>query len=147
MTGLKIAQTAIKYIGLPYKWGGKTPSFDPIKGVDCSGLTRWLLVNELDYTEEFPHGSYNQYSYALNNDWEIIPVSEALQLDGCALFRRRRIKKFNGEYIKFGINHVGFSYRGYQIEARGRPYSKVMISNGVPDFWDHAFKIKGVGHA
>lgn len=41
--GLQIAQSAQKYLGIPYRWGGA----DPQGGFDCSGLVTWVLHHDL----------------------------------------------------------------------------------------------------
>lgn len=43
-SGSAILADAKKYLGVPYKWGGATPS-----GFDCSGLVTWVLHHDLGY--------------------------------------------------------------------------------------------------
>jgi len=46
--GLPIASVALRYLGVPYVWGGETPD----SGLDCSGLTRWVF---LQFGISIPH--------------------------------------------------------------------------------------------
>jgi cell wall-associated NlpC family hydrolase len=50
--GMEVAKTAHKYIGTPYKYGGRSP-----KGFDCSGLV-WYIYKQ--YGVNLPDASYKQ---------------------------------------------------------------------------------------
>jgi cell wall-associated NlpC family hydrolase len=43
-SGSAVADAALKYQGVPYKWAGATPS-----GWDCSGFVTWVLHHDLGY--------------------------------------------------------------------------------------------------
>ena len=52
--GERAAQVAQKVVGVPYRWGGESPS----SGFDCSGLVRWAYSR---VGVELPHSSYALY--------------------------------------------------------------------------------------
>ena len=54
--GEKIVETAMKYIGVPYVWGGTSPS-----GFDCSGLVQYVYA-ENGYS--IPRVTYSQQAVA-----------------------------------------------------------------------------------
>ncbi|MDH4102958.1 MAG: C40 family peptidase [Thermoleophilia bacterium] len=53
--GERAAQIALKAVGVPYRWGGESPS----NGFDCSGLVRWAYGR---VGIDLPHNSYALYS-------------------------------------------------------------------------------------
>jgi len=53
-TGGRAAHIALKVVGVPYRWGGESPS----SGFDCSGLVRWAYGR---VGIDLPHSSYALY--------------------------------------------------------------------------------------
>jgi peptidoglycan DL-endopeptidase LytE len=49
-----VRETALNYVGVPYRWGGTTPA-----GVDCSGLVYAVYS---PYVANLPRTSYNQWT-------------------------------------------------------------------------------------
>lgn len=53
-TGERAARVALEAVGVPYRWGGESPS----SGFDCSGLVRWAYGR---VGIDLPHSSYALY--------------------------------------------------------------------------------------
>lgn len=83
--GERAARIALGTVGIPYRWGGESPS----SGFDCSGLVRWAYGR---LGIELPHNSYALYGEGRR-------VSEARLEPGDLLF-------FDG------LGHVGL-YLGH----------------------------------
>ncbi len=97
--GEGIVQTARRYIGVPYAWGGASTR----EGFDCSGLT--MTVYRLNGME-LPHSAYDQF------------------LAGRAI-SREELKQGDLVFFASGrgkhISHVGiYSGQGQFIHAPGR---------------------------
>jgi cell wall-associated NlpC family hydrolase len=92
--GERAAKVALGAVGIPYRWGGESPS----SGFDCSGLVRWAYGR---MGIELPHNSYALYAEGRR-------VSRAGMEPGDVLF-------FSG------LGHVGlYLGRGLMVHA---PYS------------------------
>jgi murein DD-endopeptidase len=51
--GTRAVATALQVLGVPYRWGGESPS-----GFDCSGLIRWAYLH---VGVDLPHNSHALY--------------------------------------------------------------------------------------
>jgi cell wall-associated NlpC family hydrolase len=96
--GQRVARIAVKAVGVPYRWGGSSPS----TGFDCSGLVSWAY-GRLGIA--LPHSSY-----ALYDKGRPVPVT--------------RLKA--GDMLFFsGLGHVGlYLSRGRMIHA---PHSGALV--------------------
>jgi cell wall-associated NlpC family hydrolase len=81
------AQIALRYLGVPYRWGGSSPS-----GFDCSGLVMYVYA-QLGIS--LPHYTVAQWNATL-------PISESEMQPGDLVF-------FNG------LGHVGIYIGGGQF--------------------------------
>ena len=55
-----VVAEAMKYLGVPYRWGGKTPS-----GFDCSGLVTWAYDHAKGVGVSLPGATYTQVGYGV----------------------------------------------------------------------------------
>jgi len=89
--GERAASIALGAVGIPYRWGGESPS----SGFDCSGLVRWAYGR---LGIELPHSSYALYGAGHS-------VSRARMQPGDVLFFE-------------GLGHVGlYLGRGQMVHA------------------------------
>ncbi len=89
--GERAARIALEAVGIPYRWGGESPS----SGFDCSGLVRWVYGR---LGVALPHSSYALYGEGRR-------VSRARMKPGDVLFFE-------------GLGHVGlYLGRGRMVHA------------------------------
>ena len=105
---------AEKYLGMPYVWGGSTPS----TGFDCSGFVCWVINNSgngWDVGRTTANG--------LLACCDIIPFGEAEP--GDLIF-------FQGTYDTAGASHVGIYVGGGMMIHTGNPTSYASV---MTDYW------------
>lgn len=107
--GSRVVSIAMSYLGVPYVWGGASPS-----GFDCSGLVMYAFA-QLGIS--LPHSSYAMWAYG-------IPVPEN-QLEP-------------GDLVFFdGLGHVGLYIGGG--EYVNAPYTGTVVSvSSLDDAWAQA---------
>jgi len=105
---------AEKYLGMPYVWGGSTPS----TGFDCSGFVCWVINNS--------GNGWNvgrTTANGLMDCCDIIPLSEAEP--GDLIF-------FQGTYDTAGASHVGIYVGNGMMIHTGNPTSYASIET---NYW------------
>jgi hypothetical protein len=60
-TGMRIVAAALKYLGLPYVWGGGGSNGPTMGGFDCSGLTSFAIHAATDGRTTLPRTSQQQW--------------------------------------------------------------------------------------
>jgi peptidoglycan DL-endopeptidase CwlO len=100
--GLAAVHGAMKYLGVPYVWGGKSSS-----GVDCSGLTALAWANAGVY---LPHSAADQYTISRHVPLDQLEPGDLLFYD------------FDGT----GIDHV-VMYVGPTLDGQSTAYGKYTI--------------------
>jgi len=107
-TTTRAAEVALRYVGVPYSWGGSSPS-----GFDCSGLVAYAYSQ---VNVSMPHSSYAMYNMGS-------PVSQANLSTGDLVF-------FDTDGA--GASHVGIYLGGGQfVDASG---SHVQV-NSLSGYW------------
>jgi cell wall-associated NlpC family hydrolase len=101
-----VVGVAMQYLGVPYVWGGASPS-----GFDCSGLVQYAFAR---VGVSLPHNAAMQYGYGS-------PVSRAMLAPGDLVF-------FNG------LGHVGIYIGGGQFVHAPHTGDVVKISS-LNDSW------------
>jgi len=103
LSGKAVIDEAMKYLGVPYVWGGEDPS-----GMDCSGFIQYVY-NKLGV--ELPRVSYEQ-------------ATAGRAVDGLANARPGDILAFNSP-----VSHVGIYLGGNKMINAPRPGEVVRIED------------------
>lgn len=121
----KILEAAEAALGRPYDLGAKwrIDADNPEGPIDCSGFVRWTFSRGGVVIAD---GSYNQFNATR-------PLADGEQPEPCDL----------GFFLRQGVpHHVGILFDGFQvIEARGKPYNKVIFRPRVK--WEAFHEFSG----
>lgn len=114
-TGSKIADTALKYKGVPYVWAGETPD-----GWDCSGFVTYVLHHDLGMN--LPNNEHTVVSQFMT--WSAatrVPRSEAMP----------------GDLVIYPATHMGIAISKTQMIHAPTPGEVTKVSNiyGAPLFY------------
>ena len=71
----QVIAIAMQYLGVPYVWGGASPS----QGFDCSGLTTYVFAQ---IGVSLPHHAASQYSYGIPVSREDLQPADLVFFDG-----------------------------------------------------------------
>jgi cell wall-associated NlpC family hydrolase len=111
--GAAIVNEALRYVGLPYVWGGTTPA-----GFDCSGFTWYVLNNVLSTS-----------------------VSRSLDVQATSGFYVSQAELQPGDLVFFqntyawGLSHVGIYIGGGQFVHAGSERTGVLINDLQDSYW------------
>lgn len=117
-TNLQFVDTALSQVGVPYVWGGTTPT----TGFDCSGLVMWAL-GQLGVT--FPHYSGSQWQ-VIAQAGDQISIAQAYRTRGALLFLDAGSVP-GGEHVAIsmgdGTNVLQAPYPGVDVQVDAVPQS------------------------
>lgn len=98
--GQQIVQTAMKYMGVPYVWGGNT-----CNGIDCSGLVKAVYS---EYGINLPRVARDQANVGMPVSWDDLQPGDRLyfackgsQVDHAGIYMG------NGYFIHSSVRHGG----------------------------------------
>ncbi len=114
--GMRIVETAKKYLGIKYVWGGSTPT----QGFDCSGLTQWVY-NECGYTIRY---RVQQYLDGVAVDYEDLMPGDLVFFS----------TNGNG-----GISHVGIYVGDGEFIHAPKVGKPVQITNMASGYYKNTF--------
>jgi cell wall-associated NlpC family hydrolase len=123
--GYQLVAYAARYFGVPYVWGGESPS-----GFDCSGLVAYVYAK---FGITLPHSSQDQAKLG-------VPVSRAQLQPGDLLFFDTDPSDPSG----FKDSHVAiYAGNGQEIEA---PHTGDVVKLAPVDWstFDHAMRVTGL---
>jgi cell wall-associated NlpC family hydrolase len=105
--GERAAVNALEAVGVPYRWGGTSPT----TGFDCSGLVRWAYLR---VGVDLPHSSYALYGTGREVPRSRLEAGDVLVFSGLGHV---------GLYIGEGrMVHAPYSGKNVEIVELGRSH-------------------------
>ncbi|MGC4106529.1 MAG: SH3 domain-containing protein [Thermomicrobiales bacterium] len=117
-TGQGMADFAMQYLGYPYVWAGKEPS----TGFDCSGFTRWVVLNTLGY--DIGGGVPGQTDFGTSVAWGEWQPGDLI---------------FFADTYEPGLSHVGLYIGNGQIIHAENPSTGVVISDITSGYYQEHY--------
>jgi cell wall-associated NlpC family hydrolase len=119
--GERAVRVALRAVGIPYRWGGESPS----TGFDCSGLVRWAYRH---VGIDLPHSSYALFGQGR-------PV-------------QRRAAQAGDVLVFEGLGHVGlYAGRGRMVHAPQTGRTVEVVSLGEAGYGGRLVGIRRVAPA
>lgn len=126
-TGQNFYDKALSQVGVPYKWGGTTPS----PGFDCSGLVQWAAAQ---LGVSFPHYTGSQYA-TCQAAGTTISVAEAYKIQGALVFIGNS-SGVAGEHVAIcvgdGVHVLQAPYTGVDVQVDAVPENAFDVAALIP---------------
>lgn len=117
-TGQGMVDFAMQYLGYPYVWAGKEPS----TGFDCSGFTRWIVLNTLGY--DIGGGVPGQTDFGTSVAWGDWQPGDLI---------------FFADTFEPGLSHVGLYIGNGQMIHAENPGTGVVISDITSGYYQEHY--------
>lgn len=117
-SGQGMVDFAMQYLGYPYVWAGKEPS----TGFDCSGFTRWIVLNTLGY--DIGGGVPGQTDFGTSVAWGDWQPGDLI---------------FFADTFEPGLSHVGLYIGNGQMIHAENPSTGVVISDITSGYYQEHY--------
>jgi cell wall-associated NlpC family hydrolase len=118
----RLIGTAEDYVGVPYKWGGTSPS----SGFDCSGFTQYVFAKQ---GVRLPRTSYQQaeVGQSITPDWDVVAPGDLVMFEENGRIGHVAIYAGRNRIIHSSASGGGVRYDDLSTE-RGRWFADHMVA-------------------